>query len=775
MSLPPISVVYDGDATGATAAAADVFKSIDKLVAKEADLKQALEDINTTSKLTATQLGALKKAHVDAAIAVERASGVTSKATGDVANAFKSLGPAASSAQQSIGAVQQVGAKLDNTFGPLQTAISGVSQAMGGSAQTAANLAGGFADIGMAMVRGGGMLAAVVAVGAAVSVVVGHFQAVEEAAKKAADEAAKRMKTLGDEISDLRMEMEALAKGTTVKILKQSLLVEEGQSGIDKEIATFGEGRFKAGGAASLSGQAFMDPKTQADFTRIQGMIAEQAKQQEKLYLLENALTMEEMAKLEEKAKRDQESGSKASGGAGAKASDSPTERADDALAALGELAAGAVAGTAGVLAVVNEQATLNEAITGAQANALAGMTDYAEEIVIGVDKVENAHADMEAALFGVASEVQDITPAFDRIKAMAYEFADVAEQVGIALGDMIEGLSMADVAGGVETVASGGFQAGGVALGSTVGSVIDVATGGATGGLGTVIGGIVGGVLGKALDALVEALGVLTPLFDAVAVIIKALSPILVVVKELFTVLGNTIVNLAPLILALAKPTAALLLVFVRLIQAILPFIDIIILAVTGIVMFADFLTWGIALLDEHFFRPLISGVAKVYNGFVAIVNTIIQWIRDVTGNQEFGVKAKKVSEDFDDIIGNFQSSVDELVPRPVGEGGDPFSDSGGAGGDGADAGGGGASGQELTNIPSGYKRLPGLIYDAADGRNGPEPLTQEALMVTINIDKWNSSGDMSQDMKNLQRVAKQGSASKMWLGRRQIGDRKN
>jgi hypothetical protein len=207
------------------------------------------------------------------------------------------------------------------------------------------------------------------------------------------------------------------------------------------------------------------------------------------------------------------------------------------------------------------------------------------------------------------------------------------------------------------------------------------------------VLGSLIGGVLGKALDALAEALNVLTPLFDGVAVVIRALQPILLVVKVLMGAVGMVLEMLSPIIMDLARPIAALALVVVRIVEALVPFIGIVLGSVHGLVVFLDVLTMGVKWLDDNFFRPMVSGSRALYNAFVDLVNYIVSWFRMLPGMEEFGTMMQRVGTYVPPIIDTFSDEMTDAAEAAA------------------------AFANEETNIPSGY-RVPYYDAETPDGR---------------------------------------------------------
>lgn len=267
---------------------------------------------------------------------------------------------------------------------------------------------------------------------------------------------------------------------------------------------------------------------------------------------------------------------------------------------------------------------------------------------------------------------------------------------------------------GAAGAAASGNLSGAGSMIGSAAGTVVgNVIAPGIGGAIGGGLGSALGGMLGGLLETLMESLGVLTPVFDALALIVGALAPVFEVVGVLLDAVSGVIVALVPTIAALAEPVAALLLVAVRLVQAFLPFLSILLLSVGGLIAFLEVITAGVQWLDTNFFRPLSSGVAWVYNGFVDFYNGIINFIRglEIAGQrpfEDFGVLMDHMETKVDDTIGGFATGIDGIrdklnPPEPPPPEPEPK----------------GGSNSSSTNVPSWF-RAPLAEYRAAGGTGG-------------------------------------------------------
>jgi hypothetical protein len=364
-------------------------------------------------------------------------------------------------------------------------------------------------------------------------------------------------------------------------------------------------------------------------------------------------------------------------------------------------------------------------------------------------DKPAAAFEDMGKALADANKELRMLgvnlpetnKSVFEARKGMR-DFAAAAER---ARADMAASYVMAAATGTI------GAQ-GGAEVGALAGGLIGSFFGGAA--LGESLGGALGTILGSTLDALIESLQVLTPLFDAVGVIIKALAPILMVLEVLFVAVGHTIENLAPVIHALAEPIAALLLVVVRIVEALLPFADVIILAAAGLLFLLEAITASVEALDAAFLRPMVQLANIVYNAWVDVMNVLTQTIRDITGNKKYGVMLDKRSIETDDVMSRFADSMAEI--RAYGESQEDAIRKGTRDGtkEGMDA-----WSRSTQNLPSGYK-VAGAEFSAAN-------VTQT---FTFNL----SGGDVRGAFERARDFARSGTVAPT-MGRRGIGPRRN
>lgn len=262
----------------------------------------------------------------------------------------------------------------------------------------------------------------------------------------------------------------------------------------------------------------------------------------------------------------------------------------------------------------------------------------------------------------------------------------------------LTDGSLLSDVAAGR------GGESVGAEVGAIAGGVIGSFFGGAA--VGEAIGGVLGSIMGESLDELVDALGVLTPLFDAVAVIIRAFTPVLLVVRLLFEGVGFAVESLAPIIQQVAKLFAGSLLPWVRVINILLMLVEVVLTVVSGFSSLLDIP--GILLGGIDFLMRWLSNViVNVVLAFIGLHNGLIDFMRELTGFDTFGTKMdgdaaeRRVRDEmalFNGENDNDQTTALDANTEALRE-----------------------FGRSLTNIPSGY-RVPLAEYRAetTDGNGG-------------------------------------------------------
>jgi hypothetical protein len=648
-SVGTISVAFTGDTS--------------KVDAAFAKMKASLGGVSAATEKMRAALGATKYAAADVG-----AAGDAMKRAGDKgAAALGKLTPAAERATAKLASLRDHAGALDDKTGKLQNAIGGLSSAFGVAGGRVGDMVGGVADLAMSFSAGGPLMVALLAVGVAVAAVVGHFTDIDKAAKKAADEAAKNLQHLKQEVSDLYDEINALGSGRLLDEVRLQTQIEAKLTAIVEAVPIEGRSAFDAYSKST----SFRDPSVESvpHFATARALMLELFELENKLHQVRTKAAQEEIAALE----KEHFGTDKPKVGGAAGAAEAPMTKSEQ-IDAVRDMFAG-----------MKDQAIVkasfaNPTITGDEANRLAGM------------EVEGPMMVLSEAVTATADDIAAMNADFLDAGAAAIDLRSPFEKLGDAALSVAGTLAQAatDV---IAATLQGGAQGGGAALGGMVGGIVDVATGGATGGLGTVLGSLIGGVLGKALDALAEALNVLTPLFDGVAVVIKALQPILLVVKVLMGAVGMVLEMLSPIIMDLARPIAALALVVVRIVEALVPFIGIVLGSVHGLVVFLDVLTMGVKWLDDNFFRPMVSGSRALYNAFVDLVNYIVGWFRMLPGMEEFGTLMQRVGTYVPPIIDTFADDMTDAAEAAA-----AFAD-------------------EETNIPTGY-RVPYYDAETPDGR---------------------------------------------------------
>lgn len=339
------------------------------------------------------------------------------------------------------------------------------------------------------------------------------------------------------------------------------------------------------------------------------------------------------------------------------------------------------------------------------------------------------AFDDVTIGLLSAAKGLDGLSRGIDlsmgAVKTFGEELNDVTTRgVKIFLAMLTDGSLLNNVAAGR------GGEAVGTQVGAVAGGVVGSFFGGAA--VGEAIGGVLGSIMGESLDELVDSLGVLTPLFDAVAVIIRALSPILMVVGVFFEVIGRTVENVAPLLHQLAKPLAALLLVVVRIVELVLPLIDLLAITLSFVTTQLDFFTIGLGAVD-FVMRALVNTWISVVLAFGGLHDLIIDKMRELTGFKNFGTKLDLDVRDY--VARDIISEMD----GEYGEYGDDQTQALDANTEALRE-----FGRSLTNIPSGY-RVPLAEYRAEtlDG-NGGVTFTGAVTMILDKIDSPTILGEV-------------------------------
>ena len=249
-----------------------------------------------------------------------------------------------------------------------------------------------------------------------------------------------------------------------------------------------------------------------------------------------------------------------------------------------------------------------------------------------------------------------------------------------------------------------------GAAFGPEVGSMAGAAiagaiSGGAAAPVGGAIGGLLGGLLGDAMDELVQALQVLTPIFDLFADILKPLQPIFVVMREVLasfgSVLKSFIVPLLNTLVSALMPVVyisyAIMKAFEPLSVAIGTIVNLLIMLGRGpLILFAQALSSVFGLLGGvfNFGKEMFNGLADAINSFFDFIRNI-----EVAGVKPFaGVTASipKIETEFYTLaeITAMEIEARDESTKSIRE----FN-------------------EELSNVPIGVKRLRGLQFNATRG----------------------------------------------------------
>ena len=253
VSVGGVTIEFDGDASGAKAAMQAVAEKLDVLVAKEHDLKVALDAATSSGKVSEAALGALRAAHAEATNAVKRLTGelkneedaeraataatkaaaeaskAAERAQQEQARAAEKAAAEARKAAETHGVYGEKARSLDEAMGTLQTSIGGVSSAFGVQGQQMTDAVGAVADVAKAFGSGGPLLAALALAGAAVAGIGAHFAAAaekaREAMKKIMDDAQAMSDQLQQDLDNLRqLEKEAGLKEATAGLSEEQKL-----------------------------------------------------------------------------------------------------------------------------------------------------------------------------------------------------------------------------------------------------------------------------------------------------------------------------------------------------------------------------------------------------------------------------------------------------------------------------------------------------------------------------------------------------------------------
>lgn len=635
-------------------------------------LEAAFAKVRTSLAGTSAPIEAMRKKLGDTAYGMKQVADAgddVKRGVGAAADGMGRLTPAAERASAKLAQLREHADKLDSRAGKLQTAIGGLSSAFGVAGGRMGDMVGGVADLAMAFAAGGPLMVALLGTGVAVAAIAGHFSEVDKAAAKAVESATRNLQGLKDEVSDLYNEINALGSG---RALEEVRLETQMRAKLEAVVAAVPL-EARAAFDAYAGSPSFRDPNVESvpHFAEARAHMLEFLALEEKLMALRNKAALEEINALEKEHFGTDKP--KVTGATAPRTENEAPMTNAEGVDAIRDMFAG-----------MKDRALVkglwaSPTITPEGANRLAGM-DVEEPMIVLSD-----------AMTATASDIEKMSADFLSAGDAALDLRGPLEKLGDAFTAVAGDIGRAALDVAMATM-QGGATGGGAALGGIVGGVADMAFGG-TGDIGGAVGALLGGILGSALDELVEALGVLAPLFEGVAVVIQALQPILLVVKVLMGAVGQLLGMLAPIIMDLARPIAAVVLVVVRLVEALFPLVGIVLGAVHGLVVFVDVLTMGVKWLDDNFFRPMVSGSRALYNAFADLVNYIVGWFRALPGMEEFGTLLQRVGTYVPPLIDTFS---DEMVAATEAVA---------------------AFAGEETNIPSGY-RVPYYEAETPDGR---------------------------------------------------------
>lgn len=289
-------------------------------------------------------------------------------------------------------------------------------------------------------------------------------------------------------------------------------------------------------------------------------------------------------------------------------------------------------------------------------------------------------------------------------------EFDEFMNSFGFASEIIIEhGKSIADATVDfVKSMAAGRIGATygpeiGSMIGTAIGNAIAPGVGGPAGGM---IGSVIGSIAGDAFDQLINALGVLTPIFELIGDIIGTLSAPLSVIGSIFGMLADSIGALViPQLELFFGIIAKLLYPIGILIQAILPLVNIfgILISVLfgGLLPVFDLVASVFQFLGEQVLIPFAKVMIGAYNSVVDFINGITNWVRsiEIAGEKPFASFGVILGHLSTDVLTYAETIADENEAREeatvtLRE----FS-------------------EELRNVPIGVKRLRALQFNATRG----------------------------------------------------------
>lgn len=348
---------------------------------------------------------------------------------------------------------------------------------------------------------------------------------------------------------------------------------------------------------------------------------------------------------------------------------------------------------------------------------AAGGLVDVLAEI--GYKGAQAVKASTEA-LFMPMMVSDVISPLAKASEELAKKQAQAAEEAAKFAHDMKKaGDAITKIGGAVVSGRAGATF--GPELGSMVGAAIAGAvSGGAAAPVGASIGSILGGLFGDALDELVSALGVLTPIFEFVGDIVSALEQPLIVLRYMISSVADMLFKaFGPMLEGMANVTAKALYGVAILFQALAPvlglLINVFVTAMNFLVPVLDMITSAGIDLAEKALIPFARVVLTAYNAVVGFVNGITFFLRNieiagVKPFKDFGVELDTVSthvQSYADLMRE-ETEAREESTKSLRE----FN-------------------EELTNVPIGIKKFRSMQFEATRGVTRGTPFGQSAFGV--------------------------------------------
>ena len=348
---------------------------------------------------------------------------------------------------------------------------------------------------------------------------------------------------------------------------------------------------------------------------------------------------------------------------------------------------------------------------------AAGGLVDVLAEI--GYKGAQAVKAST-AALFMPMMVSDVISPLAKASDELAKRQAQAAEEAAKFAHDMKKtGDAITKIGGAVISGQAGATY--GAELGSVAGAAIAGAlSGGAAAPVGASIGGLLGGLFGDALDELVRALGVLTPIFDFVGDIVSALEQPLIVLRYMISSVADMLLKaFGPMLEATSNIMARSLYGVAILFQALAPvlglLINVFVTAMNFLTPVLDMITSAGIDLAEKALIPFARVVLTAYNAVVGFVNGITFFLRNIEIGgvkpfKDFGVELDTVSthvQSYADLMREETEAREESTKslRDFNE--------------------------ELTNVPIGIKKFRAMQFESTRGVVRGTPFGQSAFGV--------------------------------------------